>query len=283
MVKEPIGEHALAWRLILIILLFIGIEVLLRAIPIGVLTALMVGSGMTPGSAAETARSLVFEDPVWSTVVGVLIGLMAFLIVWFLVRIVEKSGFTCKAMGLDWRGNSPSMIILGALLAIGLFIAYMAIGRLFGTTDASMSALLLGPSGVVLFQRFILYIVMGFGEEIVFRAYVQTRLSARFGLTLGVLGTALVFTLLHQISYNLSPVTVLSGVMLWTTLGVLYHQSKSLYLVGTFHGAMNTMLTTLNFEVSDTAALVAHALALLTLIVLTRSKTRLIGYSSRPM
>ncbi|MBN1247647.1 MAG: hypothetical protein JXC32_08310, partial [Anaerolineae bacterium] len=102
-------------------------------------------------------------------------------------------------------------------------------------------------------------------------------------LTLGVLGTALVFTLLHQISYNLSPVTVLSGVMLWTTLGVLYHQSKSLYLVGTFHGAMNTMLTTLNFEVSDTAALVAHALALLTLIVLTRSKTRLIGYSSRPM
>jgi hypothetical protein len=33
-----------------------------------------------------------------------------------------------------------------------------------------------------------------------------------------------------------------------------------------FHGVMNTMLNTLNFEVSDIAALIVHALALLTLI-----------------
>jgi membrane protease YdiL (CAAX protease family) len=281
-IREPTGEFRLAWRLILIILLYAGIVVLLRVIPIGLLTAFMVKAGMTQGSAVESASTIIFEDSKWSTVIGVLSGLVGFLIVWFMVRVVEKSTFACKAIGLDWRRSSPSMIILGALLAFILFIAYMIIARLFETSDSSEYMLLMGVSIAVFFQKFILYIAMGFGEEVVFRAYVQTRLLARFGVIWGVLGTALVFTLLHQISYKLSPVTIFSGIILWTTLGALYYLSKSLYLVGTFHGVMNTMLNTLNFEVGDVAALIVHALALLTLIVFVRFKTRLIGNFSNP-
>lgn len=277
MIRELTGEYRLAWRLILIILLYVGIVVLLRVIPIGLLAASMVKTGITQGSAIESASTIIVEDPIWSTVIGVLSGLIGFLNVWFMVRVVEKSTFTCKALGLDWRRSSPSMIILGALLAFILFIAYMIIARLFGFSDSAEYRLLMGVSIAVFFQKFILYIAMGFGEEVVFRAYVQTRLLARFGVIWGVLGTALIFTLLHQIPYNLSLVTILSGIILWTTLGALYFLSKSLYLVGIFHGFMNTMLNTLNFEVGENAALIVHALALLTLIVFVRIKTRLIG------
>jgi membrane protease YdiL (CAAX protease family) len=282
MIREPTGEVRLVWRLILIILLFVGVEVLLRVIPIGLLTAFKVKAGMAQGAAVESASTIIFEDPIWSTVIGVLIGLMGFLIVWFLVRVVEKSKFTYKALGLDWRRSSPSMIILGALLAFILFIAYMIIARLFGSSDSSEYMLLMGVSIPVFLQKFILYIAMGFGEEVVFRAYVQPRLLKRFGVIWGVLVTALGFTLLHQISYSLSPVTILSGTLLWATLGALYYLTRSLYLVGMFHGVMNTMLNTLNFEVGNIAALIVHALALLILIMVVRFKTRFIANFSNP-
>jgi membrane protease YdiL (CAAX protease family) len=280
--RGPTGEYRLAWRLIFVILLFVGIEVLLRAIPIAILVTFMLKSDITRSSAIESARELIFEGPIWSTAIGILSGFMGFLIVWFLVRVAEKSEVTWKTFGLDWRSSTLSMVLIGILLAAILYIAYMAIEYLLETSDYSVSTAFTGVNFSTAISKLILFIAMGFGEEVVFRAYVQTRLLGRFGVCWGVLGTALIFTLLHQISYHLSPITVLSGVILWTALGLLYYQSKSLYLVGTFHGIMNTLLNTLNFEVSDIAPLIVHALTLMTLILFVRYKSKSIGNSSNP-
>lgn len=283
MIRELTGEIRLGWRLILIILLFVSIEVLLRAIPIGLLTAFMVKSGIPQSSAVESASTIIFEDPIWSTIIGVLVGLMGFLIVWFLVRVVEKSTFAWKALGLDWRRSSPSMIILGALLALILFIASVIIGHLLGSSDSSVYMLLMGVSITVFFQKFILYLAMGFGEEIIFRGYIQTRLVERYRAIWGILITAVVFVLLHQISYSLSPVTFLSGVMLWTTIGALYHLSKSLYLVIIFHGMMNTFLNTLVFNVSEIDSMIVHAIALSLVIAVALVRSRGSGIRPNPI
>jgi membrane protease YdiL (CAAX protease family) len=282
MIRTPTGEYRMVWRLILIILLFVAMQVLVRLIPIGLLTVFMVKSGIAQSSAVESARTIIFEDPVWSTIIGVLVGLMGFLIVWFLVRVVEKSEFTGVAIGLDWRKSSPLMILWGVLLAIILFIAYMLFAGFMGSSDSSVATLLRGVSITGFLQKFILFMAMGFGEEVVFRAYVQTRLVSRIGAMWGVVGAALIFTLLHQISYNLSPITILSGILLWTTLGSLYYLSKSLYLVGTFHGIMNTILNTVSIEMGEIPVLIVHAVTLLTLIVFVGFKTRLTGNSSKP-
>ena len=281
-IRNDAGEVRLAWRLILAILLFVAVAVLLRVIPSSLLTAILVRDGMTQGSALERANTIMLEDPIWSTVISTLFGLMGLLIVWLLVNVVERSTFTWKAVGLDWRGNSPLLIILGALLALLLFIAYIFVGYLLGSSGSSLGASLMGVSIAIFFQKFILYIAMGFGEEVVFRGYVQTRLVARFGVIWGVLVTAVVFTLLHQIFHSLSPVTILSGVMLWIAIGALYHMSRSLYLVGMFHGVVNTLLNTLNFEVTDIGAMVVHALALLILVVAACLGTRISGLLSKP-
>jgi len=282
-IRNDAGEVRLAWRLVLVILLFVAAAVLLRLIPIRLFTAFLVGNGMAQATAIETASTIVFEDPVCSTVVGALNGLMGFLIVWFLVRVIEKSRFTWEAVGLHWRNNSPLVILLGAILALGLFMAIVLTGHLLGFSGSSLNTSMLGVSVPVLLQNAVLYLAMGFGEEIVFRGYVQTRLVKQYGAIWGVLATSVVFTLLHQISYRLSPVVILSGMMLWTTIGVLYHWSKSLYLVGVFHGTMNTLLNTLHFEAGDISSLVVHALALCLAIVVALVKMRGSGIRSNPV
>jgi len=281
-IRNDTGEIRLVWRLILIILLFVAVAVLLRFIPIILYSKFLVSDGMTQGTALEKANTIILEDPVWSTVIGILNGLMGFLFAWFLVKVIERSTFTWKEVGLDWRINSPLLIILGALLALLLFIAYIFIEYLLGSYDFSLNTLLMGVGIAGFFHKFILFIAMGFGEEVVFRGYVQTRLTARLGVIWGVIVTAVVFTLLHQLSYKLSPVIILSGTMLWVTLGVLYHLSKSLYLVGMFHGVMNTLLSTLNFEVNDISGLVVHALAFLLVIIIVCLYTKISNTPKNP-
>jgi membrane protease YdiL (CAAX protease family) len=281
-IRNDTGEIRLVWRLILIILLYVAVAVLLRFIPINSYTAFLVSNGMAQGNALERANTIILEDPVWSTVIGTLNGLMGFLIAWLLVKVIERSTFTWKAVGLDWRRNSLLLIMLGALLALLLFIAYILVGYLLGASSSPLNTLLMGVGIASFFQKFFLYIAMGFGEEVVFRGYVQTRLISRFGVIWGVLVTAVVFTLLHQIAYRLSPVTILSGTMLWVTLGALYHLSKSLFLVGMFHGVMNTLLNTLNFELSDISGMVVHALAFLIVIIIACFYTKISNIGKNP-
>jgi membrane protease YdiL (CAAX protease family) len=281
-VRNDTGEVRLAWRLILGILLYVAVAVLLRLIPIGLYTASLVRSGMTRGDALERANTIIDQDPVCSTAIGTLSALMGLLIVWFLVVAIERSSFTWKTVGLDWRSNSLLTILLGAVLALLLFIASILTEHVRGLADSSLTFPVMDVSIPIFIQKLVLYLGMGFSEEIVFRGYVQTRLVKRYRAIWGVLAAAAIFTLLHQISYRLSPVTILSGVMLWTTMGALYLLSKSLYLVGMFHGVMNTLLNTLHFEVGDINSMVVHAFALLLVIVFAVVRPRVSGSRSNP-
>jgi len=282
-IKNDSGEVRLAWRLILIILLYVAAAVLLRFIPNNLFTAFLVRNGMTQANALERANTIVFEDPVFSTAIGTLSGLMGLLIVCFMVKVIEKSSFTWKTVGLEWRSNSLPVILLGTILALLLFIASILTGYILGSTGSSLNISMIGVSLPIFFQNFVLYLIMGFGEEVVFRGYVQRRLVERFKAIWGILTTAVVFVLLHQISYSLSPVIILSGVMLWTTIGALYYLSKSLYLVVMFHGVMNTLLNTLHFEVGDISNMVVHAIALLLVIVVVLVRSKVSNIRLYPM
>ena len=213
-IRNDTGEVRLVWRLILIILFYLAAAVLLRLIPVSLYTAVLVNDGMVLRNALEKAGSIILEDPAWNTAIGVLSGLIGFLIVWFLISVVEKSNFTWKTIGLDWRNNSLLLILLGAILALLLFAAHFLIGTILGSNGSSLSVLIKSVSIPFFFQNFVLYLTMGFGEEVVFRGYVQTRLVERYRAIWGIFFTAVVFVLLHQISYRLSPIIILSGVML---------------------------------------------------------------------
>jgi len=267
-IRYGTGEVRLVWRLLIIILLFVAVAFLLRFIPICLYTAFLARSGVAQEDALARAKAVVFEDPAWSTVIGILNGLMSLPLVWLVVGVIERRPFTWKTVGLDWRGSSLSALACGALLALVLYVADKAIGLVFGASVPSIDAVLAGLSIRSFIQTFVLYVVMGFGEEVVFRGYVQTRLVERYGVLWGILLASVTFTLLHIGFRPLPPVTIVSGVVLWAAVGALYQWSKSLYLVGMFHGTANTLLNTFHLEGTDIGGLLMHVLMLLLVVVL---------------
>jgi hypothetical protein len=145
-IRNDIGEVRLVWRLILIILLYVAAAVLLRLLPVSLLTAILINGAIALGEALEKASSIILENPFWNTAIGVLSGLIGLLIVWFLVRIIEKSSFAWKTVGLDWRRNSLLAILLGASLAILLLVAYIFTGYILGFNASPLSVFLKGVS-----------------------------------------------------------------------------------------------------------------------------------------
>ena len=71
--------------------------------------------------------------------------------------------------------------------------------------------------------------------------------------------------------FGLSPVLIFSGVMLWGSIGVLYHSSQSLYLVILIHAVMNTLINAFGVNSGDIASLIVHAVSLSLVIVVAVS------------
>jgi hypothetical protein len=222
---------------------------------------------MNKQNALEAAKIIVFEHPVWSSVIGVINGLMSLPLVWFLMIVIEKRSFTWKEVGLDWRRNSLQNIVFGVLLALLIYVTGMILDRVLGFSLPTMDTVLAGLTVSAVIRNLVLYIPMAFGEEVLFRSYVQSRLVERYGAVCGILIGSIVFTLLHMLVSPLSFVTILSGVILWAAVGALYHWSGSLYLVGMFHGVANILLNTLSFKSSEAVGLIVHVLALLLIVV----------------
>jgi membrane protease YdiL (CAAX protease family) len=266
-IRYQTGEVRLVWRVLIAVVLWLAVVFLLRFIPIFIYTAIQAGPGMAKQEVVATAKAIVFEHPIWSTVIGVINGLMSLPIVWFLMRVIEKRSFTRKEVGLDWRRNSLLSLGFGALLALLMYTASSVVPQALGFSMPKIETVLAGLTVSAVIRNFALWIPMGFGEEVLFRGYVQTRLVERHGAVWGILIGSIVFTLLHLLVRPLSPVTIFSAVILWAAVGTLYHLSKSLYLVGMFHGVANILLNTLPFEGSDAEGLIVNALVLLLVIV----------------
>lgn len=86
----------------------------------------------------------------------------------------------------------------------------------------------------------LLFFVMGPAEEIYWRGFVQRRLANRWGVYAGVLGTAVVYALVHAVSWNFMLVGA-AGVcgLFW---GILYQREKSLIPVILSHSLWDVLI-----------------------------------------
>jgi len=80
-IRYRTGEIRVAWKVLIAVVLYVAIAVLLRFIPIFLITALDASRGMDRQDALEAAKALVFEDPIWSVVLGIVNALASFLLV----------------------------------------------------------------------------------------------------------------------------------------------------------------------------------------------------------
>jgi hypothetical protein len=121
-VKYRTGQVRIAWRVTIGVVAYVAVAFLLRFIPIFVGTVFQAGRGIDRQDALAAAKTLVFEHPIWSTAIGIVNGLMSLVLVWFLIRAIEKRAFAWKDVGLDWRRNSPVSAAFGLLLALLTFV-----------------------------------------------------------------------------------------------------------------------------------------------------------------
>lgn len=118
--------------------------------------------------------------------------------------LVKKYHATRQTLGLNgfswWRFI---LFVIGGLLilttsVILIFSLVVWLVPSFNADQAQSNALTYGSSGVGLWLSFIAAVVVApFVEELYFRGLILPVLMRRFGTALGILGTSLLFALLH--------------------------------------------------------------------------------------
>jgi len=170
----------------------------------------------------------------------IVLGIMDFVAVTGLIYVLttklDRRDFRWAEIGLSWKPNILLFfgvgIILGGVLEIfslGLGIAQGIVETPIMPNIASI-AILTGITAVMLDS---------FWQEIAFRGYLQTRLVENYRAIIGIPVVAVSFILIHLLFNPLTPLEVLTGIILFLLIGLLFHMTRSIYLVGALHGTLN--------------------------------------------
>jgi len=263
LIRNKFDEVRLIWRFSILLVSFLIIAFLLRFIPIMIQTQILVGGGLSEDEALQSARTLFLETPLWNTILASIQGIMWFIIIYFLIRVVEKKTFSLKELGLDWKHKTLNKIFYGIIIAFLIYFTQFFLGKLFGSLTFSFIESFNDLIISSVFLTVILNIFIGFGEEAAFRAYLQTRMIKLYGSLLGIILTSIIFTLTHLLVMELSLFNILAGILLYLSVGMLYYCTQSLYLVGTIHAFLNILLQVMDLTPGDMETLIVHSLFLL--------------------
>lgn len=250
-----IGDRARIWHpLILILGSFIAFYIW-ALVPTVVLASLDAASGKTDVMSADSLV-MTYGLPALGAAFGLI--LLHFLM-W--TRFAERRPLTSIGM---FRGGSAGKylngLVYGALFAVLVNLAAVVAASYLGFSMPAMftgSLSVIGPE-VLIFAAAIVPVVLlqGGTEEVVFRGWMLSALSARTTITIGVLVSSIAFGVFHLDRFLMDPVFAMifisSTVVLGAFLGVWAVHSGSIAGPAGFHGAYNSLLFVTQFL--DTAA-----------------------------
>ena len=84
----------------------------------------------------------------------------------------------------------------------------------------------------------------------------------------------MVFVVLHGLVQSLTPISILTGLLLFLFIGLLYDKTKSLYLVGLLHAVLNFLPVLFDTWWQGFEAVIAYGIALVLLILLIHNSER---------
>lgn len=156
------------------------------------------------------------------------------LIVLPMVIVLRLSGKSFGSIGYS-RKNLKKSVVLGLLAGVVLWLVIGFLSPLFGGAFTGFSV----PTVYLLIS----YIIIGFGEEAVFRGYIQTRLTANSGPIIGLVGTSLLYVVYNfPLGYFCYSGNVLLSVQyaLWRfstglAYGYTYQRSQNVVSSSIFH------------------------------------------------
>lgn len=264
--KNKNGQVRLLWHFILLVASFLLAAYLLRLIPIRIQARILLARGLSVTAALKEARYLFLEDPLGMSIIGILQGLLWFVLIYVLVRTVGKQPCSLRDFGFSSQGRGLRYALLGISAGLLMYFGYFAIGILFNQNPFVWSPAKLGTLPFILVMLDLL--ANGFGEEAAFRAYWQKLLVDRHGLWLGIIIASASFVLLHLVIARLSIIELLAGIMLAGAFGILYVWTQSIFLVGAMHTTLNLSSRLLGPWPSDISLLAINGLCLVIVSIL---------------
>ncbi len=183
---------------------------------------LLIGDGVSYG----IARSF---DPD-ATLAGVLLYSNVFVVAVDIITVatlawaLHREGKTLRSLVDRFRFTDISWgLLLFVIALIGLFVATY-IGNLIvyqGAPPMPQGPVPIIPLWLGLWSIIVLPITVAIAEELLYRGYLQTRLTARFGLWVGLLLPAFFFGLQHVAFSLTTPEAAISRVIAMILVGVM--------------------------------------------------------------
>jgi uncharacterized protein len=227
------GPFPLIWKSIVWIVLYFALQMVVVLIPL----AIMLARDPSLATALTDDLATLAILAMWSIILA---SAATILLVWFNVR---KDGRAVK-IGLFAPSKLPLTETLGlgvALLAFSyaltwVYSTYVIPGvDMQGEIKALLAALPKTPIYFLL-QFVAVAIAAPIVEELLFRGYLQTALTNRFGPMIAILLASFLFALVHFQPYAI-PALMLIGL----TFGYLYHRTGSLKVNIALHVANNAL------------------------------------------
>jgi membrane protease YdiL (CAAX protease family) len=216
-------EPLIPWGWLRALLMLISFVVFVVVASI-ILSPFLGELGMVPGQHPSFVALLVAQ---------VFTVLVMWLVVWLFRRFVDRRSM--MSLGLQFDASHRRDFAAGILWGIGIisavFFILWAIGSLtVVSVSFPVTEILLG---------IVLFLLVGFGEELVMRGYVLNNLMASMNPYLALLFSAIPFALGHALNPNASVAGIINIVFAGLVLGVYYIHRLNLWFPIGIHLSWN--------------------------------------------
>ena len=269
--RTDTGEIRYLWKFSLTFILLLVLIFISRILLILAVQQAFILQGTPSDIAFQNSQVFVSESSEGQAIASSLDLLFTLLIVFFLVTRIEKRDFCLTDLGLNLQRNTLPYVGLGLVIGCALFLGAAMFGVLFGTLESPLSPNLnQWPILSTLVASIAFYVLNSFWQEIVFRGYLQTRAVEEYGRLAGVMAVTIVFVVFHGLVQTLTLNGILTGLLLFSFIGLLYDNTRSLYLVGVIHAVLNFLPALFNTWWQGLEAIITYGIALALLVLLTR-------------
>lgn len=226
-------------------LLLFFIIVLLGAIiaNAAVAIAINVYYGVTLGNTIQATGAVNdLLNNIWVQAFTALLQNAVFVLVALAFLRYDKEKFSLERFGLKFTADAPKRFLTGMGIDLVFFLSLVAIVLLAGFATYQGSGIVkfgLTSVALSLIAMLISTLAVGFGEEFLFRGYLQRMLTNRYGIAIALPVVAGLFVLVHMLPYYLfgefTLMAFIGIIPIALTLGYLFYKTGSLWICIGFH------------------------------------------------
>lgn len=232
------------WQMVL---LYLGMNIAQLALimPINIILGIIIGIQSTRGDVSGIEAFLT--SYAYQSITIALCNLISIVAIIILFKVMNRK--TTEDMGLTPVKRDYKDLLIGLLLGAASITLIIGINYIMGDTRFNEVHitwdLLLG---------LILFISVGFVEEILVRGCFQHIIYYRHGIAWAIIIPALIFSVMHFLNPNISYIAALNIALVGVVFGIMTYKSGNLWMAIGYHITWNYFQGNIfNIEVSGSA------------------------------